>query len=602
MLPVVGAALSKRPRQPSPDDQRAGLCATGMGFVSQLEAPAAVLGAAAAALLVLVLLKLRAAKAALRKVTIKAGSLREARAGVEGESVTEAYPEVPREWALVDIMASMKQEHFKNKTQLATMPEYLKTLQFPPDTTNAQVWSTILGEMGPKWAVPLALFLPDAKAAFKTQEMLADNPTLRQLLDVISSDVISPVMLAATLSVQSNISHGIRKIKQASLKLRQAEKVEARQQANAEKEWSPLQSMLDSKTASYGGRALPDLPNPFVITTHLEQTIAALEISDLDSYKEGEGGMVAPNAVPGLYCTYMGVKGKSTRHQEACDVIFSTLFNLLAGNQIPAKEREEAGAASSELFRVQILQQDPRMFVTPEALIKGLRDTGHTVRAEFHSYITSFGFGLSFWEDDLKSFVQIPVAYPYKTGIRDPDGESATDQIGSLLPHASAKIFLSGPAIPGVLDLEFYQGAESFCGWCPGSGPSLPWVNDREANTFNVLNPRELGEMEVDEVARFASLISVCANLTAHEGKFPMGGYGSVGICLDSTAVLMSAVMGECRVFPLLLGGAFKEHLIDKCREMMEVPLTNARYPRSDWTRLLRAYIEIPNDIIVDHR
>ena len=42
-----------------------------------------------------------------------------------------------------------------------------------------------------------------------------------------------------------------------------------------------------------------------------------------------------------------------------------------------------------------------------------------------------------------------------------------------------------------------------------------------------------------------------------------MGGYGALGVCLDSVAAIQQAIAGTCTLFPLILGGEPKMRIIE---------------------------------------
>jgi hypothetical protein len=49
-----------------------------------------------------------------------------------------------------------------------------------------------------------------------------------------------------------------------------------------------------------------------------------------------------------------------------------------------------------------------------------------------------------------------------------------------------------------------------------------------------------------------------------------MGGYGAIGFCIDSTALLEQAVTGSTTLFPLTLGDLWRERLNGKLDELLE--------------------------------
>ena len=99
--------------------------------------------------------------------------------------------------------------------------------------------------------------------------------------------------------------------------------------------------------------------------------------------------------------------------------------------------------------------------------------------------------------------------------------------------------------------------------------------------------------------------------------KFPFGGYGGLGVCADSVAVIEHALRGRTTIFPLFMRGDAKNGLLYVMREHIRVRLSTAlenkqRFDIDDVRRTLleefldcmgrvaRTLIRLPNDIQVE--
>ena len=95
---------------------------------------------------------------------------------------------------------------------------------------------------------------------------------------------------------------------------------------------------------------------------------------------------------------------------------------------------------------------------------------------------------------------------------------------------------------------------------------------------------------------RFMSAISAVTNSCADVDSIVVGGYGFMGVCLDSVALLQHALTGTCTMYPLFLGGAGKTSLLDG---YMEFEKQQPDY--GEECAILRASLrQLPCDILVE--
>lgn len=215
--------------------------------------------------------------------------------------------------------------------------------------------------------------------------------------------------------------------------------------------------------------------------------------------------------------------------------LMAQVFNRLAANTVTAESFVFEGCQDGA------------------SLLTLLSRCGWSVQARLRCSIASFGFGASLTAADEPPR-QIPLALPMRTGLLDARGEEAT----TLLLHTALELELQQGE--QALRLQWFQGTGGLCGWDALNDLHRPWQNDRANGTV-----RYLGEpftaVELPTVLQLSELIALLHNQEATAHQLRLGGYGSLGFCIDSTALLQLAVRGCCDLFPLLLSGLWRERL-----------------------------------------
>ena len=109
-----------------------------------------------------------------------------------------------------------------------------------------------------------------------------------------------------------------------------------------------------------------------------------------------------------------------------------------------------------------------------------------------------------------------------------------------------------------------------------------------------------LSEAEAVRAMQLCQVVAVTANLTVREWNFPFGGYGGLGVCADSVAVVEKALRNETRLFPLVMRGDAKAAFI----AIASGELTRSLEGHEQLTDALReivvALIHLPNDIQIE--
>ena len=174
-------------------------------------------------------------------------------------------------------------------------------------------------------------------------------------------------------------------------------------------------------------------------------------------------------------------------------------------------------------------------FESVESVIRALLASGHQITAENNRYIANF---LSLYHEGRT--VAAPVWLD--TGISLPDG-------GNLripAPHSHYTFRVDGPLFRGVL--AFFMGIPGGTAFRPDASLLRPNSWSGERTTVEVHSD--------DDPERIVDLFVTAADLRAkwHEAgrTMPNEGYGLLGVCNDSTALLELKTEGTVTLFPLV--------------------------------------------------
>jgi len=198
---------------------------------------------------------------------------------------------------------------------------------------------------------------------------------------------------------------------------------------------------------------------------------------------------------------------------------------------------------------------------TARGLVQRLLDQSWRVEGRLRCSVTSFGLGASVLGAAGEPH-QVPLALPIRTGLLDGRGEECL----SLLPHACLELRLERN--DERLLLQYYQGTEGLCGWEGMNDLDRPWQNDPERGTVRVLGAPFVSE-ELLALLDLTEVIAAVHNREASRLHLRAGGYGTLGFCLDTAALLQQAMRDACDLFPLMLGGVWRERLL-ACSRALE--------------------------------
>jgi hypothetical protein len=279
----------------------------------------------------------------------------------------------------------------------------------------------------------------------------------------------------------------------------------------------------------------------------------------------------------GLVWRNQGLRHEQSPKEMARNSRCARVLNRLGANLLPGLGGEQ-GAAPWTMEGCS----------SPAALVARLEQEGWQIWAQLRCGVTSFGLGASLPLASGEGWRQVPIALPIRTGLLDGYGQERV----SLLPHCCLE--MEWRRDNDLIRLQYYQGIEGLCGWEGLNDLQRPWQNDRHNGTLRYLGERHQAE-RLQEVLDFCDGMALVHNLEASERHLLHGGYGPLGLCIDSAALLQQALEGRCEVFPVLLGGLWRERLQLRCRQVLEA---TSLPPAQRWAleRYQGALMQLPFD------
>lgn len=207
-----------------------------------------------------------------------------------------------------------------------------------------------------------------------------------------------------------------------------------------------------------------------------------------------------------------------------------------------------------------------------DAVVRMLVESGHRVVVDNSRYYADF-LGLNYQGKTIMAPVWVD------TGITIPGG--GTLRIPA--PHAHHNVFVDGPVFRG--QLKFYLGA--FGGgtaFRAQSNLTRHWSGGRAQYTYD-------SAKDAEKVVKILSLAGGLRKKWQAEGRsLPNDGYGTLGVCTDSTAVLEQAMEGKVTLFPLA-HPKVETPKDDLDRVLQKLPSDLAGFEPGDATRRIRSSI-----------
>jgi hypothetical protein len=180
-----------------------------------------------------------------------------------------------------------------------------------------------------------------------------------------------------------------------------------------------------------------------------------------------------------------------------------------------------------------VVRDGDARYTTVAELARALVDQGHTITIDNSRYYADF-LGLNYKGASVRASVWID------TGLALPSG----DTLKIPAPHAHHNVYVRGPRFDG--QLKFYMGVDAGTSFRVQSSIPRAWSGGRVVYTLDTTT-RE------DDVLRVLAAAGDLRKKWQAEGaSMPMTGYGRLGVCTDSTAVLEYTLQKTVSLFPLV--------------------------------------------------
>ncbi len=218
----------------------------------------------------------------------------------------------------------------------------------------------------------------------------------------------------------------------------------------------------------------------------------------------------------------------------------------------------------------EVVGPDGTRYQSVEDVFVALIDAGHHVRVENSRYYADF-LGLY--------YKGMAVAAPVwlDTGIPLPGG----DTFKLPAPHTHHTIYVDGPLVNATL--MYYMGVSGGVSFRAVDAHRAPWTGERVYYTYDSAE-------DADAVVQLMVAAARLRRVWTERGQgLPALGYGALGVCNDSTAVLEQIAEGTVTIFPLA-NPANPEptgDLID--RTLAALPSDLAGFDPADAARRIRA-------------
>ena len=303
---------------------------------------------------------------------------------------------------------------------------------------------------------------------------------------------------------------------------------------------------------SYKGSDRSQSPLPDGLETWRSQATASLQSQTRQSEPNPRSGLAKLTSLGGEIAwsnqglSYLQSAASRRQNQQMAQVFNVLGSNLLTGQGFNLEKYRFEGQSCGK------------------DLIHWLQAKGWICQARVRTSVASFGLGASTPSADSNQWNQIPLAVPYRTGLQG----SNQEEINALLPHACLEMELQPPEGETVL-LQYYQGTEGLNGWAAMNDLDRPWQNGRSNGTVRY-SQTVFQDQQLSDAIDLCELMGAIHNSEASMEKLHLGGYGAIGFCIDSTALLEQALTGSTSLFPLTLGGLWRERLSAQLNHLID--------------------------------
>lgn len=276
----------------------------------------------------------------------------------------------------------------------------------------------------------------------------------------------------------------------------------------------------------------------------------------------------------GITWENIGLPMLQSASAQVLNQVMAQVLNALAANRLPKELR------GRDIYTFEGVSSGAE-------LINHLINRGWQCKGRIRASVASFGLGAC-QNDTANGWRQIPLAVPYRTGLED-DQEN---ELMALLPHSSFELELKSADGEMIL-IQYYQGTEGLNGWAALNDLHRPWQNDRHNGSVAYPGSPFKGE-DLSIAINISELMGAVHNWMANMQNLHIGGYGALGFCIDSTALLSQAVTGSSMLYPLTLGGLWRERLAHSLSTLLQHGLM---IETDTVDRYKSALIELPQDL-----
>jgi hypothetical protein len=329
--------------------------------------------------------------------------------------------------------------------------------------------------------------------------------------------------------------------------------------------------VIGSNPTAYGGLS-SRLVNPFHLVNDFPaatgSTIHELLVTSDQTPLPAPEPVLINDIFPDLANGNGGCMMAVSEGQAKVSQVFAIICNKLAANSLVGLNVSKM--EPKEAFTVLVPGQ-----TTPidsvEDLIEALEKCSHTTTVRIFANTTSFGAGLCIKEKDSNEtdykYTQIPLAYPLSTGLYAQDENGEDVDVITLMQHAAVQLHVSGPLITAQVD--WCLSVNGMTGWGPVQEINRVWTRSDNTRTWHA--EKELSTPAGRRSAlRLTTTSAATLNCAASEEQLLMGGYGALGVCIDSVAAIQQCLTGSCTLYPLILGGDAKMGLLSCYKNIME--------------------------------
>jgi len=330
-------------------------------------------------------------------------------------------------------------------------------------------------------------------------------------------------------------------------------------------------------------------PSPFVMEHDYETFITDMEeeYRKIDPKYESDDKSYPPSTpineriLPDLYLGPGDAKCTHTKKESIENRFFSFLLNRLSYNYYKKVNGDV------DLFEVHWNNKKCRF---PDDLIQACLDNGHKVEVCPAVTVAAFGAHLCVKEED-GSFTNIPICCQMHSGVERSSDASAAYVIA---PHGGLELNITGPLIgkSNTCASQYYIALTGVACWFANEDLDLPHLHRRPLCKM-------YSDSEAVTAVRMAGLTSHVYNSVGADLNLPFGGYGVMGVCNDTTAILDYAVRGETSVYPIVASGRYLNHIFDRFLAL-KAGLENdpeMKKVMKDVETLIKASIDMPNDL-----